>query len=202
MRSGGRFGLTVTDMKSSSLLCAAALVGFFACCAPTVAQAQRGFPRIGPEIGYSYLLDSKTRNAFGSSVTNFGIGFGASEIAPTDGRIGLDLSILRPREDTGFGENRALVVFAGPQFSRLVGVKAVNDLTRFVPYYGASINAVYAQVETPFNGADGNGYGVGGSVYAGAAFNRRVYVEGRVRATTEVESYNFSTASVTLGLRF
>ena len=180
-----------------ALVCAAA----FALCGN--AHAQRGFPRIGPEIGYSYLLDSKARNAFGSSVTNFGIGFGQSEIAPAvNGRIGLDLSILRPREDSAFGENKALVVFAGPQFSRVVGVKTVNDLTRFVPYYGASVNAVYAQVEVPGAGQDGNGYGVGASLFAGASFNRRVYLEGRVRAATQVEDYNFSTASLTFGLRF
>lgn len=167
------------------------------------AHAQRRFPRIGPEVGYSYLLDSKTRDAFGSSVTNFGIGFGSSEISPAvNGRIGLDLSILRPREDSAFGENKALVIFAGPQFSRVVGVKTVNDLTRLVPYYGASVNAVYAQVETPFNGQNSNGYGAAASVFAGASFNRRVYLEGRVRAATDVEDYNFSTASLTLGLRF
>ena len=167
------------------------------------AHAQRRFPRIGPEIGYSYLLDSKARQAFGSSVTNFGVGFGAEEISPAiNGRFGLDLSILNPKQDGDFGQNKALVVFAGPQYSRVLGVKTVNDLTRLVPYYGASVNAVYAQVETPFDGTNSNGYGVGASVFAGAAFSRRVYLEGRVRATTKVESYNFSTASLTLGVRF
>ena len=184
-------------MKCTSLYAALALTLLSG-----AAHAQRGFPRIGPEVGYSYLLDSQARNAFGSSVTNFGIGFGASEIRPVDGRIGLDLSILRPREDSAFGENKALVIFAGPQFSKIIGVKAVNDLTRFVPYYGASVNAVYAQVEVPGAGRDGNGFGAGASAFAGASFNRRVYLEGRVRATTKVESYNFSTASLTLGVRF
>ena len=181
----------------------ALVVGALALSICSNAHAQRRFPRIGPEIGYSYLLDSKARQAFGSSVTNFGVAFGSSEISPAvNGRIGLDLSILRPREDTGLGENKALVIFAGPQFSRVVGVKTANDLTRFVPYYGASVNAVYAQVETPFNGTNGNGYGAGASIFAGASFNRRAYVEGRLRATTKVEDYNFSTASLTLGLRF
>ena len=199
----GDFGLTVAGMKLSSSTRAAALIGLIACCAPLVAQAQSRFPRIGPEVGYSYLLDSKARNAFGSSVTNFGVGFGSRQISPAvNGRIGLDLSILRPREDTSFGQNKALVIFAGPQFARVVGIKTVNDLTRTVPYYGASVNAVYAQVEVPGARVDGNGYGAGASLFAGAAFNRRVYIEGRLRATTKVEDYNFSTASVTVGVRF
>ena len=167
------------------------------------AHAQRRFPRVGPEVGTSYFLDSKTRAAFGSSVTNFGIGFGSSEISPAvNGRIGLDLSILRPRENSAFGQNKALVIFAGPQFSRVVGVKTVNDLTRLVPYYGASVNAVYAQVEVPGADRDSNGYGGAASAFAGVAFNKRVYVEGRVRAATKIENYNFSTASLTLGVRF
>ncbi len=197
-----RFGLTVAHMNLHSIFRAVAVVGFGALCAPTVAHAQRGFS-IGPDIGYTYLLDSKTRNAFGSSVTDLGVGFGTSEVNPAvNGRIGLDLSILRPKEDSAFGQNKALVIFAGPQFSRVVGLKTVNDLTRVLPYYGTSLNAVYAQVETPFNGRDSNGFGGAVSVFAGVAFSRRVYVEGRVRAATKVEGYNFSNAGVTLGVRF
>lgn len=199
----GAFLFNYGHMNSPSIVRVAVVVGLAAVSAPHVAQAQRGFPRVGPEIGYAYLLDSKTRNVFGSSVTDFGISFGSSEISPAvNGRIGLDLSILRPREDSSSGQNKALVIFAGPQFSRVVGVKTVNDLTRLVPYYGASVNAVYAQVETPFNGRDSNGFGGAASVFAGASFNRRVYLEGRVRAATKVEDYNFSNASVTIGVRF
>lgn len=184
--------------RTSSFLTLSALALLLA----GAAHAQR-LPRIGPEIGTSYLLDSKTRNTFGSSVTNFGIGFGSSEVVPAlNGRLGLDLSILRPREDTAFGENKALVIFAGPQFSRVLGNNAVNELTRFVPYYGASVNAVYAQVKVPGAGINSNGIGAGASAFAGASFNKRVYLEGRLRAATKVEDYNFSTASLTLGVRF
>ena len=193
----------MAHMNSPSIFCALAVAGVGALCLPMVAHAQNRFTSIGADVGYSYLLDSKTRDVFGSSVTNYGIGFGSSEVSPaTNGRIGLDLNILRPREDSAFGQNKALVIFAGPQFSRAVGIKSVDDLTRFVPYYGASVNAVYAQVETPFNGKDSNGFGGAASVFAGVAFNRRVYLEGRLRATTKIEDYNFSNASLTVGVRF
>ena len=193
----------MAHMNSHSLLCALAVAGLVAVCVPSVAHAQNRFSSVGADVGYTYLLDSKTRDAFGSSVTNYGFGFGSSEVSPaSNGRIGLDLNILRPREDTSFGQNRALVVFVGPQFSRALGLSAVNNLTKFVPYYGASVNVVYAQVETPFNGSDSNGYGAAGSVFGGVAFNRRVYLEGRLRAATKVEDYNFSNASLTVGVRF
>lgn len=193
----------MAHMNSHSIFRVAAVAGLAAACAPSIAQAQSRAFSIGPDVGYTYLLDSKTRNVFGSSVTNFGVGFGSSEVSPAvNGRIGLDLSILRPREDSSFGENKALVIFAGPQFSRVVGLKTVNDLSRVLPFYGASVNAVYAQVETPFNGRDSNGFGGAASVFAGLAFNKRLYIEGRLRAATKVEDYNFSNANLTLGLRF
>ena len=193
----------MAHMNSPSIFRAVGVAAVVAAFVPQVAQAQNRSFSIGGDVGYTYLLDSKTRNVFGSSVTNYGLGFGSSEVSPaSNGRIGLDLNILRPREDSSFGENRALVVFVGPQFSRAIGVKSVNDLTKLVPYYGASVNAVYAQVETPFNNKDSNGFGAAASVFTGVAFNRRVYLEGRLRATTKIEDYNFSNASLTVGVRF
>lgn len=177
------------------------VVGALALLGSTAHAQGRAFPPIGPDIGYSYFLDSKTRSVFGSSATEYGIGFGKTTPS-LGGRVGLDLSIVRPKQDTVTGENKALVIFAGPQLARIVGVKTVNDLTGVVPYYGASLNAIYAQVETPFSGSNGNGYGAGASVFAGASFNRRLFLEGRLRAATKIESYSFSTASLTLGIRF
>ena len=196
-------------------------------------DSNRRFPRIGPEIGYAYFLDSKTRATFGSSVTDFGVGFG--NIAPSlDGRVGLDFSIVRPSEDRNGVNSDALVITVGPEYRRVYIPGAVRrqviiqqgqqDNTQqyppgtlppgtqppsnpyapppVLPYYGASANLIYAQVDAPLNNADGNGFGVGASVFAGVTFNNRFYVEGRLRGTTNVEGYNFSRAGVTFGLRF
>ena len=85
-------------MNSPFVFRTAVVLGAITLCLPSLAQAQPRFPRIGADIGYSYLLDSKARAAFGSGVVDYGVGFG--NITPTvDGRVGLDVSILRPRED-------------------------------------------------------------------------------------------------------
>ena len=212
-------------MKSLLIFRAALVAGFAAAAWPSMAHAQGRLPRIGADVGYSYLLNSKARNVFGSGVTDIGLGFG--NVSPSvDGKVGLDVSILRPKQ-TEFGiKSDALVISAGPEIRKLYlpglnnaaaypqqqlppgafppGTKTsdVGGLPSTLPYYGASLNLVYAQVDAPTAGVDGNGFGVGGSVFAGVSFNDRFYLEGRVRANSAVKGFNFSRAGVTAGIRF
>ena len=72
----------------------------------------------------------------------------------------------------------------------------------FVPYYGASLDALYAKVRVPSQAINNSGFGVGGSAFVGIAIKSRFFVEARVRATTSVKNYNFSRAGLTVGLRF
>ena len=215
-------------MNFPSPFCAAVAVGAAAVCLSSAAIAQPSFPRIGADIGYSYLLDSKTRNAFGSGVVDYGVGFG--NITPTiDGRLGLDVSILRPRETENGVRSDALVVSVGPEYRKTYIPSAVRARIEqqqqqefppgvippgtqmpqgiggpppILPYYGASANLVYAQVDAPAQNADGNGFGIGGSLFAGVTFNNRFFVEGRLRATSSVEGFNFSRAGIEAGIRF
>lgn len=218
-------------MKSPSIFRAALLVSFGALGLSSVAHAQRK-PSIGADIGYAYLLDSKARSAFGSGVVDYGLGFGS--IAPSlEGKVGLDISILRPRDTQNGVKSDALVISVGPEYrkvylpgnsiDRVIAQQQQNQqqqlppdafppgtpiprnvggLPSTLPYYGASVNLIYAQVNAPDAGVDGNGFGVGGSVFAGLTFNSRFYLEGRVRATSDVESFNFSRAGVEAGVRF
>ena len=220
-----RFNSTI---PMNRILLQGALLGATICCLSPVAHAQQRFPRIGADVSYSYLLDSKARATFGSGVTEFGVGFG--NITPTiDGKVGLDVSILRPSEDRLGVNSDALVISVGPEYRKIFIPGSVrNQLPQaqgepfpdgtfppgtprpagsygpppVLPYYGASANLVYAQVDAPLSGVDGNGFGVGGSVFTGATFNNRFYLEGRVRATTSIEEFNFSRASITAGIRF
>lgn len=211
-------------MKSPSIFRAAVLAGLVAVGLSSVAHAQ-SLPSIGADVGYAYLLDSKARSTFGSGVVDYGLGFG--RITPSlEGKVGLDVSILRPKEtDNGVNSN-ALVVSVGPEYRKVFlpgynsstaqpqqqlppgafppGTKIpdIGGLPSALPYYGASVNLVYAQVDAPIAGVDGNGFGIGGSVFAGVTFNNRFYLEGRVRATSAVEGFNFSRAGVTAGIRF
>ena len=197
----------------------------------SVAHAQRK-PSIGADIGYAYLLDSKARSAFGSGVVDYGLGFGS--VTPSvEGKVGLDLSILRPSDTQNGVKSDALVISVGPEYrkvylpgnavDRVIAQQQqqqqqqlppgafppgtpipgnVGGLPSTLPYYGASVNLIYAQVDAPFEGVDDNGFGVGGSVFAGVAFSERFYLEGRVRATSDVKGFNFSRAGITAGIRF
>ena len=215
-------------MNSPSKFRAALVVGASSVCLCCVAGAQPRLPRVGVDIGYSYLLDSKARATFGSGVTDFGVGVG--NINPSlEGKVGLDFSILRPKETVGGVQSDALVISAGPEYRKVYipgGVKAKIEQQQqqqfppgvippgtqmpggsygpppILPYYGASVNLIYAQVNAPFAGVDGNGFGVGGSVFAGVSFNNRFYLEGRARATSKVEEFSFSRIGVTAGVRF
>lgn len=214
-------------MNSPLIFRALALAGLAAATLPALAHAQS----IGADIGYAYLLDSKARATFGSGVTDYGIGFGkiASSLKP---KVGLDFSILRPKQTDNGVQSDALVITVGPEYRKVYIPGNVQQVIAqqqqqqqqqlppgafppgtkipkgyggpppVLPYYGASANVVYAQVNAPSQGVDGNGFGVGGSVFAGVTFNDRFYLEGRVRATTKVEGYSFSRAGVTAGVRF
>ena len=216
---------------TQNLLLRGALLGAAFCCFSSAAHAQRRFPRIGADVGYAYLLDSKARSAFGSGVVDYGVGFG--NITPTvNGRISPDISIVRPRQTTGGVRSDALIISAGPEYRKVYIPGNVQKIIQqqqqqqqqnlppdafppgtpmpsgvggpppVLPYYGASANLVYAQVDAPLQGADGNGFGLGGSVFAGVTFNDRFYLEGRLRATTAIEGFNFSRAGITAGIRF
>jgi hypothetical protein len=71
-----------------------------------------------------------------------------------------------------------------------------------LPYYGASVGAVYANVEAPSAGVDGSGLGASGSVFVGLSLKQRVFLEARLRGATRTQSFNFSGGGVTLGVRF
>ena len=195
---------------------------------------KRKFPRIGPEVGYQYFLDSKTRERFGSSVLSFGVG-GSGVGAGFNGNVGVDFSILRADQTTGGVRDKAFLVILGPEYRRAYipakAIKAIkaqmraraeqsgapvsNDSNELppqvleqianapvLPYYGASLNAIYGNIDAPNARLDDSGFGIGGSLFAGVSFKRRAFLEARVRVTNDIKSYNFSTAGLTFGLRF
>jgi hypothetical protein len=194
---------------------------------PTHHKKKRFVPLIGPEVEASRFLSSKTRNRFGSSAFSIGPGWGS--IRPSlDGKFGADLSLTSTSKTLGGNKNSLFAVSAGPEFRRayvpagtLRRIRAARQRAReqeksggqdtsgrrmapppVLPYYGASVDALYAKVKVPGEGIDGSGPGVGGSVFAGLAFKSRAFVELRLRETTSVKSYNFSRAGLTFGLRF
>jgi len=186
---------------------------------------KRRIPPIGPELEAIYLLDSKTRSRFGSTVLSIGPGIG-SPIPPLKGKISPDFSILQAKERQNGFDNKLFVVSLGPQYKSVYiprkfrsqagrpsstegaggpptgGSQFGGGPPPFLPYYGIGLNAIYAKVKVPGDGLDDSGLGIGGSLMVGVSIKKNALIEARVRATSKIKGYSFSGVGLTFGLRF
>jgi len=195
-------------------------------------EARRRIPPIGVDLEVSTFLSAKTRSRFGASTFSIGPGIGniapslrgklSPDIAITTSnrtvnsfrnklfivslgaqyrRVFIPPAILRQikaarqRAIEGGGGAPGAGAPTGPP-------PGFSGPPPILPFYGASLSALYARVKVPGDGLNKSGIGAGTSVFAGVAFKNSAFVELRVRATTSVKSYNFSRAGITFGVRF
>lgn len=195
-------------------------------------EQRRRIPPIGVDLEVATFLSSKTRSRFGASTFTIGPGIGnvapslrgkiSPDIAITTSnrtlgdfqnklfivsvgaqyrRVFIPPAILRQIkaarqraiEGAGGGTGTGAPSEPPPNFS---GPPPI------LPFYGASLSALYAKIKVPSDALDKSGIGLGTSVFAGVAFRNSAFVELRLRATTSVKSYNFSRVGVTFGVRF
>ena len=193
---------------------------------------RRRFPRIGVDLEVATFLSAKTRSRFGASTFSIGPGIGdiapslKGKISPD---IAITTS---NRTVNSFRNKLLVVslgaqyrrVFIPPAVLRQIKAARQRAIEAgqgapgpgaptgpppgfsgpppILPFYGASLSALYAKVRVPSDGLDKSGIGLGTSVFAGVAFKNSAFLELRVRATTSVKSYNFSRVGVTFGIRF
>ncbi|RYZ64079.1 MAG: hypothetical protein EOP09_16535, partial [Proteobacteria bacterium] len=178
---------------------------------------KRRIPPIGLDLEVIYLLDSKARENFGSTVVSIGPGLG--NITPSiKGKWGLDFSLTRTDNSVEGNKNKLFMLAIGPEYRRIYIPSKYRDALKearaaaeagqnsvqqedtalhkpaFLPYYGASLNAIYAQFEVPGRALDESGFGVGGTILAGATIKQRAFVEARLRAASNIKTFNFSGA--------
>jgi len=195
-------------------------------------ERRRRLPRIGVDLEVATFLSAKTRSRFGASTFSIGPGIGdiapslRGELSPDIAITTAD------RGQNGFRNKLLVVslgaqyrrVYIPPAILRQIkaarqrAIEAAGGGTDpgaptgpppgfsgpppLLPFYGASLSALYAKVRIPADALDKSGLGLGTSVFAGVAFRNRAFVELRLRATTSVKSYNFSRAGITFGVRF
>ena len=188
-------------------------------------KRKRRIPLLGADFEFTSWLDSKTRARFGATVVDISPGIGGTGASP-QGELGFDLVLSGASRNQNDARNRFFLVELGPEFRRaLISPRLLREIERqkratkdapsgpapasqevklptLLPYYGASLDAVYANLKVPSDGVNGAGLGVGGSVFAGVSARNRLFIEGRLRATTPVKGFNFSSAALSLGLRF
>lgn len=151
--------------------------------------------RFGPEVGVFIPANAKTRDRFGASWTDLGPGFGAVRQAGPRGRLEIDVSVFRESR----GNRRA---FFAP-----VGVGYRRDLAAgggaFIPYAGASVNLVLADLRSDADGVrSGLRAGGGGSLFVGSTLGRNAYAEARYLAVSRIKGFDLSGTSLSLGVRF
>jgi len=193
---------------------------------------KRRIPPIGVDLEVATFLSAKTRSRFGASTFTIGPGIGdvapslsgklSPDIAITTadkGRNGFRNKLLVV--SVGAQYRRVYIppaVLRQIKAARQRAIEAGQGGTGpgaptgpppgfsgpppILPFYGASLSALYAKVRVPSDALNKSGIGLGTSVFAGVAFKNSAFLELRVRATTSVKSYNFSRAGITFGVRF
>jgi hypothetical protein len=153
--------------------------------------------RIGPEVGFYFPSNSKTRDAFGSRFLNLGIGLGTVTQKSARGALAFDLSIVTNR-------NKEANIFIAP-VGVAYAVRLGNGGPSVVPFAGASLNAFVVNMKTTKGDYDvksGFRGGVGGSVFLGTTFSGSAYVQARYLIATKVSGFDLAGLNLTLGYRF
>jgi hypothetical protein len=164
---------------------------------PPAPEPQRR-PRfyIGPELGVYFPTDSKTKDAFGSTIFNYGIGLGAVGRASDKGAFGVDFRII-----TGRGSNgRMFLAPLGIQYARALGDPTSQTN---IPYVGASANLFLTHLDSDKYGVNGKlRFAGGGSVFLGVTFSERGYIQARYYGVSKVAGFNLSGFGISTGYRF
>ena len=166
-------------------------------------RRKRRLPLLGADLDSYFLLDSKTRRFFGSSMLDLSPGIGSAGVNPR-GSVDFDLSLLGNSKLEGNGiTNKFSVVFAGAGYSRPLKTLHDGEPVPFLfPYFGASVGAVYADVNAPGAGVKGSTPGTTASVFLGVSLRERACVEARLRGATPTKGFNFSDVGLSFGARF
>ncbi|GAB4451383.1 MAG: hypothetical protein OHK0029_00440 [Armatimonadaceae bacterium] len=184
----------------SPLLLGAALAGIAA-----PAHAQQGRPLIGADIGFYIPTNSKARDAFGSTFTNYGFGFGRVG-QPGQGTFYFDFSIIANGGIFQGGDRRAILIPLGVGYIRRFKPATSEDLGNrqgTVPYFGVSANIFANNLrsdEYEVNARWRAAYG--GSAFVGVAFGDRFFTQARYYLLSSVEDLNLSGWNLSGGFRF
>jgi hypothetical protein len=164
-------------------------------------QKHRGFeiPKIGVDLGLFIPSDSKTRNRFGKSWTNIGIGIGRPDTPSGTGRVGLDIGVVSKSS----GDHHAFVAPLGVYYRRAFNADDVQSGRLLIPYYGVSADLVVLDLRSPEDNVHSRfRLGYGGSAIIGTTIGASGFAEAKYLAVGKVKSFDLSGASFTVGVRF
>lgn len=148
----------------------------------------------GPEVGAYIPTSGKTRDAFGDTWYNYGIGFGAVQSADAKGKFQFDLNLLGGNRNG----NRSYLAPIGASYRRALSTSKSSS-----PYVGASLDVVPTYLKAPSYGVHSRlRFTGGGSVFAGFTFSESAYLQARYYAVGKSAGFDLSGLSLGAGFRF
>lgn len=167
-------------------------------------------PIYGLNVGYDYLLSSRTRQIFGDGGLSVAPAFG-----PTFAKKGLlmlpNFSFFLSSKDMLGDTNRAIVASVGPSFRygfaqpatvEVVDGKPDVHFRTFVPYVQVGLNLVYTNLEVGAINLKENGFSYGGSFAIGTSITTHAFIQARARFMPTFKTYDLSTVGLEFGVRF
>jgi len=149
----------------------------------------------GPQLGFFTPSSQKTRERFGGSWTNIGIGLGDVAAPKESGELSIDFNILSSRA----AQAEAWIAPIG-----LVYRKSSPESLKTRPYFGASVDYLVTNLRSNYTLdkiPSGWRTGTGGSFFGGVTVGNRFYIEGRYYAFTKVRGFDLSGTNIAIGWR-
>lgn len=205
-----RLTLTSTHLSLIATLLTVAAPGFAQ--APDTRQApdpasapapekKHGFevPKIGIDLGVYLPSSGRTRQRFGNSWTNVGIGIGRPDTPSSDGRIGLDFGVISKSS----GSHHVFVAPLGIYYRRAFSAGDVLEHRSLIPYYGVSADLVILDLRSPEDNVHSRfRLGYGGSAVIGTTIGASGFAEAKYLGIGKVKGFDLSGLNLTVGARF
>jgi hypothetical protein len=162
-------------------------------------KPQRRRLRFGVNVGTFFPSSGKTRNRFGSSWLNFGIGVGSVRRATSRGRFAVDFSLFSRQGDD---DNRAFFAPIGVEYRRAL-LSRSTETDKLIPYAGASANVVFADIRSDQDNVhSGFRTTVGGSIFVGTTVGESGFIQAKYLGIGKIKGFDLSGMSLTAGVRF
>jgi hypothetical protein len=163
-------------------------------------------PLFGANVGTYLPTSASVRARFGGNWFSFSPGLGMV-LPPPMPRLMPDFSLATKKRTIGAFNNRAFLALLGAQYQiplfKLTPVEGqALRLPLLLPYAGASVGAVYANLRSGADGINGSGFAPTGSVYIGTSVGLNGFFEARWRGMGRVRGFNLSGLDLGAGIRF
>lgn len=164
---------------------------------PEEEERPRRRSSFGPEVGFYFPTDARTRDAFGSTWVNYGLGFRPIGLASRKGVLGFDLNIV----STAGRGRRALLIPVNLIYKRALTNNTPGE--GITPYAGIATGLLIADLRSDnFGVSSGFRGGYGGTFLLGFTVNTQFFVEGRYQLYSKIKGFDVSGIGLSTGFRF